>query len=66
MDSNPVHFSREELDKIQARIVELTAKITESNEQQDKLFGRENRQLLPEVWTWNKELRKLRRIRDNQ
>lgn len=66
MDSNPPPLSRDKLDKIQARIVELTAKITESNEQQDTVYGKENRQLLPEVMVWNRELRKLRRIRDNQ
>ena len=48
---------------LEEQIKELEQKIKDSNDQQDKLYGKENRQILPEVWRWNKELRRLRRLR---
>jgi hypothetical protein len=63
MELTHTPLSRDDLDKINERIRELTAKIKESNERQEKYDG--TIQMLPEVFVWNRELRQLRRQRDN-
>ena len=64
MDSNPTPLSREDLDKINERIRELTAKLKEVNDQQDERYG-QDRQMTADEMIWNKELRGLRRQRNN-
>ena len=64
MDNHsPTPLSREDRDKINVRIRELAAKLKEVNDQQDERYG-QDRQLTPDEMAWNKELRRLRRQRD--
>ena len=63
MEQNHTPLSREALDKINERIREHAAKLKEVNDQQDERYG-QDRQLTPDEMAWNKELRRLRRQRD--
>ena len=64
MEQTPPPLSKDDLQKINARIRELTAKLKEVNDQQDERYG-QDRQMTPDEMMWNKELRQLRRQRDN-
>ena len=63
MDPTPNPLSREDRDKINGRIRELTAKLKEVNDQQDERYGHD-RQMTADEMMWNKELRALSRLRD--